>query len=76
MGGPPGDPGKTGCWGGVAYRTRKNRTLALKIEAFAYENPGRYTIMVKVIDIFGNDTSQAFDVDLPAPSEARQAGVK
>jgi hypothetical protein len=32
--------------------------------------------MVKVIDIFGNDTSQAFEVDLPAPSQARQAGVR
>ena len=27
-----------------------------------YERPGRYRVLVKVIDIFGNDTSQLFDV--------------
>ena len=27
--------------------------------------PGKYCILVKVIDIFGNDTSQAFDVEVP-----------
>jgi hypothetical protein len=27
-----------------------------------YEKPGKYRILVRVIDIFGNDTSQAFDV--------------
>jgi len=62
--------------GWVAYRTRKERTLALKTDSFTYDKPGRYTLMVKAIDIFGNDTSQAFDVDLPAPSQARQAGVE
>jgi hypothetical protein len=30
--------------------------------AVAYEKVGKYRILVKVIDIFGNDTSQAFDV--------------
>jgi DNA modification methylase len=62
--------------GWVAYRTRKERKLPLVSDTHTYEKPGRYRILVKVIDIFGNDTSQAFDVDLPAPSEARQAGVK
>jgi hypothetical protein len=28
----------------------------------AYGQPGTYRIMVKVIDIFGNDTSQTFEV--------------
>ncbi len=48
--------------GWVAYRTRKNRTLPLQSDHHTYEKPGTYTIMVKVIDIFGNDTSQAFEV--------------
>ena len=29
-----------------------------------YDKPGKYRILVKAIDIFGNDTSQAFDVEV------------
>ncbi|HWQ39371.1 MAG TPA: DNA methyltransferase [Burkholderiales bacterium] len=50
--------------GWVAYRTRKERKLSLVSDAHTYEKPGKYRILVKVIDIFGNDTSQAFDVDV------------
>src|SRR5262249_45339123 len=50
--------------GWVAYRTRKERKLPLVSDAHSYENPGRYRILVKVIDIFGNDTSQAFDAEV------------
>lgn len=50
--------------GWVAYRTRKERKLPLSSDAHAYEKPGKYRILVKVIDIFGNDTSQAFDVEV------------
>ena len=46
------------------YRTRKERKLPLNSDAHAYERPGKYRILVKVIDIFGNDTSQAFDVEV------------
>jgi len=48
--------------GWVTYRTRKDRSLALTSDPHAYEKPGRYRILVKVVDIFGNDTSQAFEV--------------
>ena len=48
--------------GWVAYRTRKNRTLALVSDEHIYEKSGRYRVLVKVIDIFGNDTSQAYNV--------------
>jgi hypothetical protein len=44
--------------GWVAYRTRKERKLALESDPHVYEKPGNYTLMVKVIDIFGNDTSR------------------
>ena len=47
--------------GWVAYRTRKERKLPLVSDPHAYESPGKHRILVKVIDIFGNDTSQAFD---------------
>jgi adenine-specific DNA-methyltransferase len=29
-----------------------------------YERPGKYRVLVKVVDIFGNDTTQAFDVEV------------
>ena len=39
-----------------SFRTRQSRDLELKTVAYTYPKPGRYTIAVKVIDIFGNDT--------------------
>ena len=39
-----------------SFRTRQGRELELKTAPHAYERPGRYTVAVKVIDIFGNDT--------------------
>jgi adenine specific DNA methylase Mod len=50
--------------GWVSYRTRKDRTLALTSDPHTYDKAGKYRILVKVIDIFGNDTSQAFDVEV------------
>lgn len=50
--------------GWVAYRTRKDRTLPLVSDPHAYQKPGKYRILVKVIDVFGNDTSQAYDVEV------------
>jgi site-specific DNA-methyltransferase (adenine-specific)/adenine-specific DNA-methyltransferase len=39
-----------------SFRTRQNRDLELTSVSFSYPKAGRYTIAVKVIDIFGNDT--------------------
>ncbi|MCX6064096.1 MAG: site-specific DNA-methyltransferase [Caldiserica bacterium] len=50
--------------GWVAYRTRKDRSLPLSSDVHIYQKPGRYRILVKVIDIFGNDTTQAFDAEV------------
>jgi adenine-specific DNA-methyltransferase len=41
-----------------AYRTRKNRKLELESAEHEFDRPGKYKILVKVVDIFGNDTSQ------------------
>jgi len=49
--------------GWTSYRTNKNRTLNLKA-THTYENKGRYKIFVKVIDVFGIDTSQIFEVEV------------
>jgi len=45
-----------------SYRTRKDRTLELTSEKHEYEKKGRYKIAVKVIDIFGNDTTKVVEV--------------
>jgi hypothetical protein len=50
--------------GWVTYRTRRDRTLKLASDPHTYERAGKYRILVKVIDIFGNDTSQAFNVEV------------
>ncbi len=50
--------------GWVAYRTRKERKLPLASDTHTYAKAGKYRVLVKVIDIFGNDTSQAFDVEV------------
>jgi hypothetical protein len=44
-----------------SYRTRKDRTLLLQA-AHLYEEPGEYDVLVKVIDILGNDTTKAVRV--------------
>lgn len=50
--------------GFVTYRTRKDRSLELKSDVHTYDSPGTYQVVVKVIDIFGNDTSQAYTVEV------------
>ena len=50
--------------GWVAYRTRKDRKLPLVSDPHTYEKPGRYRVLVKVIDVFGNDTSQRYDIEV------------
>jgi len=47
-----------------SYRTRKDRNLELTSGEHTYEKPGRYKIAVKVIDIFGNDTTKVVEVRL------------
>jgi site-specific DNA-methyltransferase (adenine-specific)/adenine-specific DNA-methyltransferase len=39
-----------------SFRTRQKRDLEMTTAPHTYAAPGRYTIAVKVIDIFGNDT--------------------
>jgi hypothetical protein len=50
--------------GWVAYRTRKERRLALTTDAHVYDAPGTYRIAVKVVDIFGNDTTKVHPVEV------------
>ena len=43
---------------------RKERKIPLTSDAHGYDKAGKYRILVKVIDIFGNDTSQAYEVEV------------
>ena len=40
-----------------SFRTRKHPTLETSL-SHTYEKPGKYKILVKVVDIFGNDTNK------------------
>lgn len=44
-----------------SYRTKQNPKIALTA-GYAYEKKGRYTVLVKVIDILGNDTTKAIEI--------------
>jgi adenine-specific DNA-methyltransferase len=43
------------------YRTRKEPKLELSM-SYDYPNIGEYNVLVKVIDIFGNDTTKLVQV--------------
>jgi DNA modification methylase len=45
-----------------SFRTAKDRSLELTSAWHDYAEPGTYKIAVKVIDIFGNDTTRVFPV--------------
>lgn len=46
-----------------SYRTRKDQTLILKA-SYSYEDTGIYTVMIKVVDILGNDTTKMIKVEV------------
>lgn len=45
-----------------SFRTKKNRTIELTSVYHEYPKKGRYKIAVKVVDIFGNDTTKVVEV--------------
>jgi site-specific DNA-methyltransferase (adenine-specific)/adenine-specific DNA-methyltransferase len=47
-----------------SFRTRQVRDLELTTAEHTYDTPGRYTVAVKVIDIFGNDTMTLVTVNV------------
>lgn len=47
-----------------AFRTRKDRRLELTSATHDYPRPGLYRIAVKVIDIFGNDTTKVIGIEV------------
>ncbi len=48
-----------------AYRTRKNRALPTVSDLhYAYTSPGKHTACVKVVDVFGVDTSITVEISI------------
>ena len=47
-----------------AFRTRQDRTLEMKTAPHNYPKKGKYKVAVKVIDIFGNDTTKVVEVTI------------
>jgi adenine-specific DNA-methyltransferase len=47
-----------------SFRTKRDRKLELTSATHTYDRPGRHVIAVKVIDIFGNDTTKVFGVEV------------
>jgi len=47
-----------------SFRTRQNRDIELTSALHTYAKSGRYTVAVKVIDIFGNDTMTLVPVNV------------
>ncbi|MDZ4808198.1 MAG: site-specific DNA-methyltransferase [Bacteroidota bacterium] len=46
-----------------SYRTKQNPKIELSA-AHLYEKSGKYTVLVKVIDILGNDTTKSIDITI------------
>ena len=46
-----------------SYRTRKDPKIALNVN-YLYPEAGKYTIVVKVIDILGNDTTKIVEIEV------------
>jgi len=49
--------------GWTSYRTKKDRKLSLKAE-HKYEKPGKYKLFIKLIDIFGIDSSKIYEIEV------------
>jgi adenine-specific DNA-methyltransferase len=46
-----------------SYRTKKSPQIDL-VADYTYETPGSYDVVVKVIDILGNDTTKSMSVEV------------
>jgi adenine-specific DNA-methyltransferase len=45
-----------------SFRTKSDRSLELTSSPFTYSDPGNYAVAIKVIDIFGNDTTRVLNI--------------
>ncbi len=47
-----------------SYRTKQNTKLELAVNHMSTKQPGKYQVVVKVIDILGNDTTKLITVEI------------
>ncbi len=45
-----------------SYRTRRHPSLKTESDPHTYQNPGSYKVLVKVVDIFGNDITKVVEI--------------
>lgn len=57
------------------YRTRKKRDLKKSVD-HTYDEPGEYTVVVKVIDILGNDTTKTINVKVAANGKKKASSAR
>ncbi len=57
------------------YRTRKKRTIQKSV-THTYDGPGDYTVVVKVIDILGNDTTKSLKVKVTGNASSRSGSIR
>jgi DNA modification methylase len=50
--------------GWQSFRTRKNPRLETEA-THTYDQPGTYKVLVKMVDIFGNDTTKMIEITIP-----------
>ena len=48
----------------VTYRTRRDRSLSLESDKHTYQEASTFQVMIKVVDVFGNDTSKILQLDV------------
>ncbi len=48
------------------FRTKNNRKITTDSKKFKYSKPGNYKVAIKIIDIFGHDTTKVFSVHIDA----------
>ncbi|HGT2644514.1 TPA: site-specific DNA-methyltransferase [Legionella pneumophila] len=46
------------------FRTKNNRKIVTESERFKYLKSGHYKVAIKIIDIFGHDTTKVFDIHI------------
>ncbi len=56
-----------------SYRTRKEPKIELQT-SHTYDQPGTYSVVIKVIDILGNDTTKTVQVEVAAKEKAARTG--
>ena len=47
-----------------SYRIRRHPSLKTDSDLYTYRNQGDYKVLVKVVDIFGNDTTKLLEVNV------------